>query len=173
MRRNFLGIFVVSAGVAFGALLTPIGVTVAQAAPAVATNPTTGDVTVTLNDNTVVVVPAALASQVIAAMSGGDPSTVTNTLKSIVLGYAANNPNLAAALYVLATSATSDPALQAAAYAGVVAGNPAAATQVAANSPAGGGAPGGGGTPGGGTVAGNFPTGGTSGGGSTPSVDIP
>ncbi|HXC56177.1 MAG TPA: hypothetical protein VNU97_12840 [Rhizomicrobium sp.] len=159
-----------------GALLLPVATTTAYAAlPTVATDIATGNVTVTLANGTVVQVSASLASQIAAAMQSGDAAAVTDAIKALVLANAANDNDLATAIYILAVNSTGDASLKSAAYAGVVAGDPNAATQVAANSsgPPGGNVGGQGGT-GGGDVADNgFPSGGTSGGGSSPSVDTP
>jgi uncharacterized membrane protein YgcG len=139
--------------------------------PTVATNAATGDVTVTLASGKRVTVSATIAAQVFTAMNAGDAVAVTSAIKIVVVTYAARDADLAAAIYVLAVNSTSNAALKAAAYAGVVAGNPYSATEVAENS--GEGTTAGGGAPSGGSFASSFPTGGTSGGGSSPSPNTP
>lgn len=168
--RNLL----LSTSIAVGALLLPLATTSAYAAlPTVVTDTATGIVTVTLANGTTVQVSASLASQIAAAMQSGDAAAVTDAIKALVLANAAHDNDLATAIYILAVNSTGDAGLKAAAYAGVVSGNPGSATQVAANSA---GLTGGnvGGQGGNGNVADNgFPSGGTSGGGNSPSVDIP
>ena len=162
--------FLISASIALGALaLSPV----AASAATVVTDQNTGDVTVTLADNSSVIVSSSLAAQIVSAMGSGDAAAVTDAIKALVKEYAANNPRLATAIYILAVNTTINAALQAAAYAGVVAGNPSAATEVADNSSGGGAPPGGQGGGGGSGSNGNFPSGGTSGGGSTPSPNGP
>jgi hypothetical protein len=161
----------ISASIALGVVaFSPM----AAIAATVVTDQNTGDVTVTLADNSSVIVSSSLAAQIVSAMNSGDAAAVTDAIKALVKEYAANNPRLATAIYILAVNTTTNAALQAAAYAGVVAGNPSAATEVADNSSGGGAPPGGqGGGGGSGNGNGNFPSGGTSGGGSTPSPNGP
>jgi len=164
MRLKLLSTITLSAGLGLAAIVYGIP----AYAQTVSTNSQTGNVTVTLTNGSTVTIPASLASQVIAAMSSSDPSAVEQQIAAIVKANAASDVNLAAAIYVLADSITNVAALQAAAYAGVVAGNPNAATEVADNgSP--NGAPAGGG--GGATVVGS--TGSTSGSGPAPSANTP
>jgi hypothetical protein len=162
--------FLISTSILLGALaLAPVAVSAAT----VVTDQNTGDVTVTLADNSSILVSSSLAAQIVSAMNSGDAAAVTDAIKALVKEYAANNPRLATAIYILAVNTTTNAALQAAAYAGVVAGNPSAATEVADNSSGGGAPPGGQGGGGGSGSNGNFPSGGTSGGGSTPSPNGP
>jgi hypothetical protein len=171
MRKNVILAAAIVAGIGLGGLGGAASAFAQTNPPAVSTNPTNGNVTVTLSDGTQVLIPAALAAQVVAAMSSTNPTTVEQAIAQIVSTNAANNANLATAIYVLAASTTNNAALLAAAYAGTVAGNSGAATELAANagSPT-GGAPAGGGGPGGTVVAG---TGGTSGSGPVPSSSTP
>ncbi len=173
MRSNFARAFLISTCLAVGAAALPMPAMAAYEAPTVVTDPATGNVTVTLSNGTAVVVSASLAAQIVAAMNSGDAAAVTAAIKALVQANAANDPDKATAIYILAASSTTDKALQAAAYAGVAAGNPGAKTQLADNSPQGAGAPGGQGGGGGAGGTDSFPSGGTSGGGSTPSPNGP
>jgi hypothetical protein len=166
--------FMAASSFALGVLLLPATTVGAfAAAPTVTVDPATGNVTVTLENGTTVAVSAALASQIAAAMNAGDATAVANAIKALVVANAANDVNLATAIYILAINTTTDTGLRAAAYAGVVSGNPGAKTQVAANAP--GGSESNTGGPGSDQQSADngFPDGGTSGGGSTPSPNGP
>lgn len=173
MRSRIIRGLLISMSIALGTLMLPGASMSAYAAvPTVVTDTATGIVTVTLANGTAVQVSASLASQIAAAMQAGDAQAVTDAIKALVLANAAHDIDLATAIYILAVNSTADSSLKLAAYAGVVAGNPGSATEVAANatSSSGGNV---GGQGGNGNVADNFPSGGTSGGGSTPSIDVP
>jgi hypothetical protein len=130
---------------------------------AIQTDPTTGQITVTLASGKVETISSSLAAQIASAMQAGDPAAVKLAMKNLILAVAPNDPNLATAILLVAKASTSDRRLQTAAKDGVLEAIPGAFTIIAENfstSPS--GAPAGGGS---GTTGGGVPSGGTSGGG--------
>jgi hypothetical protein len=130
------------------------------------TDPTTGQIAVTLASGKVETISPGLAAQIASAMQAGDAAAVKLAMKNLILAVAPNNPNLATAILLVAKASTSDRLLQLAARDGVLEAIPGARTIIAENfSSSASGVPAGGGGGSGGNAGGGVPSGGTSGGG--------
>jgi len=137
---------------------------------AIQTDPTTGQITVTLSSGRVEAISPSLAAMIASAMQAGDAAAVKLAMKNLILAIAPSDPNLATAILLVAKASTSDLLLQNAAKDGALEAIPGARSVIAENfssSPSGSPAGGAGGA-GGGNAGAGVPSGGTSGGGTGP-----